>query len=46
MRLHPRQLHPNRWAVPGQEEVARDLALYEQYVANREGLRSSQEVRR
>ena len=40
----PRREH--WWAVPGQEEVARDLALYEQYVANRDGLRSSQEVRR
>jgi hypothetical protein len=34
------------WAAPGQEEVARDLALYEQDVANRDGLLSTQEVRR
>jgi transposase len=40
----PRREH--WWGVPGQEEVARDLALYEQYVANRDGLLSPQEVRR
>ena len=32
--------------MSGREDVERDLALYEQYVANRDGLRSSQEVRR